>query len=202
MNKYFISLIALFAALPFAQAQVIDSTAGEPIIESVDEPPPPMMMEEKSVIGDSWGDEAVAVEAPAVYEPLNQIKYNYKIKPVPNPDKKAYYSLGIHTLLENIYFNLRMPYYGASNMKLGEAQFVLLQVTIGKDSALYNVETLSTPGSAYTNNAKECLENLPYIFVPATKNGKPVDSIIIIPFRFEANLDYYQFGVYTPDANR
>jgi len=196
MNKYFISLIALFTALPFAQAQEIDSIAGEPIIESVDEPPPPMMLEEKSVIGDSWGDEAVAVEAPAVYEPLNQIKYNYKIKPVPNPDKKAYYSVGIHAMLENIYLNLRMPYYGASNMKLGEAQFVLLQVTIGKDSALYNVETLSTPGSTYTNNAKECLENLPFKFVPATKNGKPVDSIIIIPFRFEGNLDYTPFGVY------
>ena len=195
MNKYFISLIALFTALPFAQAQEIDSIAGEPIIESVDDMPPPMMLEEKSVIGDSW-DEAVAVEAPAIYEPLNQIKYNYKIKPVPNPDKKAYYSVGIHAMLENIYLNLRMPYYGASNMKLGEAQFVLLQVTIGKDSALYNVETLSTPGSTYTNNAKECLENLPFKFVPATKNGKTVDSIIIIPFRFEGNLDYNPFGVY------
>ncbi len=195
MNKYFISLIALFTALPFAQAQVTDSIVAEPVIESVDEaPPPPMMMDEKTVIG-AW-DEAVAVEAPAIYEPLNQIKYNYKIKPVPNPDKKAYYSVGIHAMLENIYFNLRMPYYGASNMKLGEAQFVLLQVTIGKDSALYNVETLSTPGSTYTNNAKECLENLPFKFVPATKNGKPVDSIIIIPFRFEGNLDYTPFGVY------
>jgi len=201
MNKYFISLTALFAALPFAQAQVMDSTAAEPIIESIDEMPPPMMMD-----GDNNWENAIAIETddtPAVgYLPFNPIKYNYKLKPVPNPDKKAYYSQGIHAMLENIYFNLRMPYYGASNMKLGDAQFVLLQVTIGKDSSLYNVETLSTPGSSYTNNAKECLENLPSKFVPATKNGKPVDSILIIPFRFEANLDYYQFGVYNPDATR
>ena len=200
MNKYFISLIALFAALPFAQAQVVDTIAtSEPVIESVDETPPAMMMEG---VTDYVEDYAVAVDEPAPYEPLNQIKYNYKIKPVPNPDKKAYYSQGIHAMLENIYFNLRMPYYGASNMKLGDAQFVLLQVTIGKDSSLYNVETLSTPGSSYTNNAKECLENLPSKFVPATKNGKPVDSILIIPFRFEGNLDYTPFGVYNPEATR
>jgi hypothetical protein len=127
---------------------------------------------------------------------VNPIKTNYKIKPISNPDKKAVYSQGIHTMLENIYFNLRMPYYGASNMKLGEAQFVLIQVIVGKDSTLYNAEILSTPGSAFTNNAKECLENLPAKFTPATKNGKPVDSILIIPFRFEGNLDYTPFGVY------
>jgi hypothetical protein len=198
MKKYFISLTALFAALPFAQAQVTDTTVAEPMIESVDEMPPPMMMD-----GDAW-EQAVSVDTPAVgsYEPFNQIKTNYKLKPVSNPDKKAYYSEGIRVLLDNIYLNLNMPYYGASNMKLGEAQFVLLQITVGKDSSLYNVETLNTPGSTYTNNAKECLENLPFKFVPATKNGKPVDSILIIPFRFEANLDYYQFGVYNPDATR
>ena len=95
-----------------------------------------------------------------------------------------------------------MPYYGVSNIKLGDAQFVLFQVTVGKDSSLYNAETLSTRGSTYTNIAKECLENLPFKFIPATKNGKPVDSILIIPFRFEGNLDYYQFGVYNPDATR
>ena len=199
MNKYYISLIALFTALPFVQAQVMDSTSAEPIIESVDEMPAPMMID-----GDNNWENAVAVEAEPemAYEPLNQIKTNYKIKPVTNPDKKAYYSEGIRALLDNIYLNLRMPYYGASNMKLGEAQFVLLQVTVGKDSSLYNLEILSTPGSSYTNNAKECLENLPFKFVPATKNGKPVDSILIIPFRFEGNLDYYQFGVYNPDATR
>jgi protein TonB len=199
MNKYFISIIALFAALPLAQAQVKDTISEEPVIESVDEAPPAMMMEG---VTDYVEDYAVAVEEPAPYEPLNQIKYNYKIKTVPNPDKKAYYSQGVHSMLENIYLNLRMPYYGSSNNKLGDAQFVLLQVTIGKDSSLYNVETLSTPGSSYTSNARECLENLPYRFVPATKNGKPVDSILIIPFRFEGNLDYYQFGVYNPDATR
>jgi hypothetical protein len=198
MKKYFISLTALFAALPFAQAQVTDTTVAEPMIESVDEMPPPMMMD-----GDAW-EQAVSVDTPAVgsYEPFNQIKTNYKLKPVSNPDKKAYYSEGIRVLLDNIYLNLNMPYYAASFLKLGEAQFVLLQVTVGKDSSLYNVETLNTPGSTYTNNAKECLENLPFKFIPATKNGKPVDSILIIPFRFEANLDYYQFGVYNPDATR
>jgi len=199
MKKYFISLIALFAALPFAQAQATDTISAEPIIESVDEmPPPPMMID-----GDGAWENAVAVETPAeAYEPFNQIKTNYKIKLVSNPDKKAYYSEGIIALLDNIYLNLRMPYYGASNMKLGEAQFVLLQVTIGKDSSLYNVESLSTPGSAFTKNAIECLENLPFKFTPATKNGKPVDSILIIPFRFEGNLDYSPFGVYNPNATR
>ena len=197
MNKYYISLISLCAALPFAQAQVTDTIVAEPFIESADEMPPPMMMD-----GDGW-DQAVAVEAPAeAYEPFNQIKTNYKLKPVSNPDKKAHYSEGIRALLDNIYLNLSMPYYGASNMKLGEAQFVLLQVTVGKDSSLYNVEALSTPGSTYTNNAKECLENLPFKFIPATKNGKPVDSILIIPFRFEGNLDYYPFGAYDSNATR
>jgi hypothetical protein len=192
MNKYYISLISLCAALPFAQAQVTDTIVAEPFIESADEMPPPMMMD-----GDAW-DQAVAVEAPAeAYEPFNQIKTNYKLKPVSNPDKKAHYSEGVRALLDNIYLNLRMPYYGVSNMKLGDAQFVLFQVTVGKDSSLYNAETLSTPGSTYTNNAKECLENLPFKFIPATKNGKPVDSILIIPFRFEGNLDYYQiYDVY------
>lgn len=192
MIKYFLSLTALFATLQFAQAQELDSIAGEPIIESIEEMPPPEMMTKDD---NSW-DQDVAIEAPAVYEPLNQIKTNYKIKPVINPDKKAYYSEGIRALLDNIYLNLRMPYYGASNVKLGEAQFVLLQVTIGKDSSLYNVESLSTPGSTYTKNAIECLENLPFKFIPATKNGKPVDSILMIPFRFEGNLDYSPFGIY------
>lgn len=201
MNKYYISLISLCAALPFAQAQVTDTIVAEPYIESADEMPPPMMMD-----GDNNWENAVAVETfdtPVTGSlPFNQIKTNYKLKPVSNPDKKAHYSEGIRALLDNIYLNLRMPYYGASNMKLGEAQFVLLQVTVGKDSSLYNVEALSTPGSTYTNNAKECLENLPFKFIPATKNGKPVDSILIIPFRFEGNLDYYPFGVYDPNATR
>lgn len=66
-----------------------------------------------------------------------------------------------------------------------DAKYVILQITVGKDSMLYNPQVIYTEGNTYSNYAKQAVESLNLRFVPAKKNGKPVDSIIIIPIRFE-----------------
>lgn len=195
MKKYIVSLIVFLASLPFANAQYQDSFAAPVIMDAVEEMPPPQIATD--------GDWSVATEAPAIaYEPINRIKTNYKLKPISNPDVHAQYSLGVRAMFTHIYSNLSLPYYSSSYNDLGAAQFVLVQVTVGKDSLLYNLSILNTPGSSYTRNAQEVLESLPEKFTPALKNGKPVDSILIIPIRFESKLNTSPVGIYeTPAAH-
>ncbi len=121
----------------------------------------------------------------ADYTPINKFKYNKKIKTEDKPDKKAVYSLGLSTLLQQISDNLNVPFtYGSGD------QYVILQFVVGKDSSLYNPEVLYSPGSEFSINASSVIEKLDSQFLPATKNGKPVDTIITIPVRFERKQEY------------
>lgn len=134
-----------------------------------------------------------AVEAVEAYdEDYNQ---NYYKKPFGsksfekielNPDKPAVYFAGTSSLLTEIQGNLVVPYsYGQG------AKYAFIEVTVGKDSMLYNPNVLYSPGSYdYSQNALTVLQNLEFNFIPASKNGKPVDSKIIIPIRFEALNKY------------
>ncbi len=128
-------------------------------------------------------DEMVATEAPyeyVEYNPVNKFKYNKKIKTEEKPDKKAVYGQGLGELLKQISNSLSVPYgYGSEN------KYVILQFVVGRDSLLYNPEILYSPGTEYSINATAAIEKLQQQFLPATKNGKPVDTIITIPVRFE-----------------
>lgn len=171
------------------QAQVEPIPQIEPAYDSTSIEVAPAVEEAPMLIeGDNYYDTDIApVEAYAepYYFKFNAFKHNTKIKPVDNPDQKARYSGGIMDLLDNLSKNLTIPYnYGNISVN-----FVLVKVVVGADSSLYNPEILSTPGSSYSINAQEAIEKLPGKFIPATKNGKPVDSILIIPIRFETRLN-------------
>lgn len=142
-------------------------------------PPPPMI--EEMMDGD-YADYAVT-EAPAVEEPLflfNEFSNKTIAKLEANPDKPARYPGGIGIMNNEIQENLSLP-YNYNN----RAKYVVIQVTVGKDSMLYNPKVMYTEGSEYTRNAKEAIQSLSKRFAPAMKAGKPVDSIILIPVRFE-----------------
>ncbi|HEY1046899.1 MAG TPA: hypothetical protein VGF79_10700 [Bacteroidia bacterium] len=134
--------------------------------------------------------DAVAVEA---YD--EEYNENYNKKPFGsksfdkielNPDKPAVYFAGTSALLTEIQGNLVVPYYYGQG-----AKYVFIELTVGKDSMLYNANILFSPGNQdYTHNAFTVLQNLDFNFIPAMKNGKPVDSKIIIPIRFEALNKY------------
>ncbi len=132
-------------------------------------------------------------EAPAYeYVMVNKFKHNSKLKPVVKPDQPAAYSEGLGVMLRFIAGNINHPY---SYFSSGTSEIVLVRVIVGKDSLLYNPEILNSPGTVYSVNAQEVIEKLPSKFVPATKNGMPVDSYLIIPVRFETGLrnNYSQF---------
>ena len=133
---------------------------------------------------------AIAEEAPMEYSPLNRFKHNGKIKAQTATDKRAYYSEGIVAMLSFISANLSIPYRYERG---GDPQIVLIRVIVGKDSALYNPEFLTTQRSQFSVNAQEVIEQLPASFIPATKNGKAVDSYLIIPIRFENTLNLQSY---------
>lgn len=169
------------------QAQVEPVPQIEPAYDSTSIELAPAMEEAPAIQEDYYGDEIGVVEAytePNYYK-LNAFKHNSKLKPIENPDQKARYSGGIMELLDNLSKNLTIP-YNYSNISVN---FVLVKVVVGADSSLYNPEILSTPGSSYSINAQEAIEKLPGKFIPAMKNGKPVESILIIPIRFETRLN-------------
>ncbi len=183
--KYIALLPFLFALQ--ANAQVTDSAVApiemdvEGPYETYDMPPPPI------------ADEMVATEAPDDYyysvnitNKNNEFKTKTIAKLEANPDKPASYTGGIGALMTEIQGNLVVPYSYSSN-----PQFVILQVTVGKDSMLYNPKILQTEGTNYTKNAKDAIQQLSLSFSPAMKNGKPVDSILLIPIRFEAATKEY-----------
>lgn len=99
---------------------------------------------------------------------------------VSNPDKAAAYPGGIVAMNAEIQNNLRKPYmYGDG------AKFVIIEVTVGADSMLYNPKVVYSSGGTYDEYAKAAIEKLPKHFIPAKKNGKSVASVIRIPIRFE-----------------
>jgi hypothetical protein len=141
-----------------------------------------------------YGDEMEAtIEAPAEYYSEEAVEdvymntkflYDTKLKPVDNPDKKPSYSLGNNEMFEYFATQANCPYNHGNN----SGQIVIIEFTVGKDSKLYNPKTLSTPGANFTRNAENIIKQLPGTFNPGTKNGKPVDSVIRIPVRFDYKL--------------
>ncbi|MCC6818743.1 MAG: energy transducer TonB, partial [Bacteroidia bacterium] len=63
--------------------------------------------------------------------------------------------------------------------------YVIIEVTIGTDSMMYNPKTVYSSGTRYSENAITALEQLSLRFVPAKKNGKNVPSTLLIPIRFD-----------------
>jgi len=156
-----------------------DSNAAEPVEMNTQDAA--MWMDSMAAVQEMIGMEAT----PAVYEEFNiynKFKYNSKIKMEEKPDKKASYSLGSGELLKQFAMHLTVPY----NYK-NENKYVILKFVVGKDSLLYNPEILYSPGTEYSINATAVIEKLQERFLPATKNGKPVDTVIIIPIRFDQN---------------
>lgn len=137
--------------------------------------------------GDVMMDMPTVVESAPIEEPYygsygsynSRFKYRKDLKTEENPDIKARYREGIDSMLRDVYNHLRVPY-----TYQGDDYYVLLQVTVGKDSALYNPVVLYSPGSEYTINAQRAVELMQGKFSPAMKNGVPVNSTIIIPVRF------------------
>jgi hypothetical protein len=97
-----------------------------------------------------------------------------------NPDKPARYLNGFGEMNTELQENLSLPYNYSTR-----AKYVIIQVTVGKDSMLYNPKVIHTEGTEYTRNAKDAIQSLSGRFVPAIKAGKPVDSTLLIPIRFE-----------------
>jgi hypothetical protein len=191
--KTFFLLAGLICFSANAQTEepqpAIDSAVEtEPGIEA---PPPPPVMEmlEETVEAEEYPYGSVE-EAPMEYSPLNRFKHNGKIKAQTATDKRAYYSEGIVAMLSFISTNLSIPYRYERG---GDPQIVLIRVIVGKDSALYNPEFLTTQRSQFSVNAQEVIEQLPARFIPATKNGKAVDSYLIIPIRFENTLNLQSY---------
>lgn len=172
--QYLFAILALFIQFGL-QAQ---NDNPSPLTDTIAAP----VMEEDNYLMD-----ATVVEAPAAYEEYIPKLYPIEKKKITeiisNPDKPAKYPGGIQTLMSKINDNLVVPYSYMNN-----AQFVYLEVVVGKDSMLYNANPLNTPGYNYTENAIAALEALDIKFIPATKNGKPVNSILVIPIRFETYI--------------
>jgi|GEM_PF-4703889 len=153
-------------------------------------PPPPAVEMIDEAIEAADYPYATVEAAPMEYSPLNRFKHNGKIKAQTATDKKAYYSEGIMAMLSFISANLSIPYRYERG---GDPQIVLIRVIVGKDSMLYNPEFLTTQRSQFSVNAQEVIEQLPAGFIPATKNGKAVDSYLIIPIRFESTLNIQSY---------
>lgn len=182
IKLFAIALLSFFANA--ANAQSYDTI---PMIEvdtaaAYDEDmPPPVPVMEEMMDGD-YGDYAVT-EAPAVEEPLflfNEFSNKTIAKLEASPDKPARYPGGIGAMNTELQKNLSLPYNYTS-----KAKYVIVQVTVGKDSMLYNPKILHTEGTEYTRYAKDAIQALSKRFIPATKAGKAVDSILLIPIRFE-----------------
>jgi hypothetical protein len=162
-----------------------DSSVAPVIGDDAPPPPPAMDMYEETIEAVDYAP-AMAEEAPLEYTPLNRFKHNARIKAQTATDRNAYYSDGIMAMLSFISANVTVPYRYETG---GDPQIVLIRVVVGKDSMLYNPEFLTTQRTQFSVNAQEVIEQLPSKFIPATKNGKPVDSYLIIPIRFENTLN-------------
>lgn len=186
-------LLKNIALLPFlfvlqANAQNTDTAAVAPIemdavgpYEIYDAPPP--AIEEMVTTQAAPDDYYYGIN---ITNKNNEFKTKTFAKLEANPDKPASYRGGIGVLMTELQGNLVVPYSYSVN-----PQFVILQVTVGKDSILYNPKILQTEGTNYSKNAKDAVQQLNLSFSPAMKNGKPVDSILLIPIRFEAATKEY-----------
>lgn len=137
-------------------------------------------------------DMPMAIEAAPAEEPAygynrygSRLKHK-DLKLEENPDVKAHYREGVDSMFRDVFNHLRVPYTYSGN-----DYYVLLQVTVGKDSVLYNPVILYSPGAEYTANAQRVAELMQGKFSPAMKNGMPVNSTIIIPVRFSYVKNHY-----------
>ena len=181
IKLFAIALLSFFASS--VNAQIYDTI---PMIEvdttaAYEEEMPPPIMEE--MMDGDYGDYAVEAAPAAMDEPMmffNEFNTKTFAKLELNPDKPARYLHGFSEMNTELQENLSLPYNYSTR-----AKYVIIQVTVGKDSMLYNPKVLHTEGTEYTRNAKDAIQSLSGRFVPATKAGKPVDSILLIPIRFE-----------------
>jgi hypothetical protein len=178
-----IALLSFFANS--ANAQVRDSL---PMIEVdtteaiYDAPPPPMIEYMDGDYGD-YSEMAVEAEPATMDAPMtffNEFNTKTFAKLELNPDKPARYLNGFGEMNTELQESLSLPYNYSTR-----AKYVIIQVTVGKDSMLYNPKVIHTEGTEYTRNAKDAIQSLSGRFVPAMKAGKPVDSTLLIPIRFE-----------------
>jgi hypothetical protein len=190
MNIKTYLLAIAFCATYTANAQIeqdtlksmeADSAEAYPDIEEA-----PVMIDEEHYDNYDYAVAAPAEEAipPAIY--YNRFMYkNLSSSLVNNPDKPARYKSGIIAMNEEIQTYLRTPYmYGVG------AKFVIIEVTVGVDSLLYNPKVVYSSGGSFDENAKSAIEQLSLRFIPAKKNGKDVPSTILIPIRFERKNEY------------
>jgi hypothetical protein len=176
--KHILSFSALFIVISANAQTETDSIPREDSGPDISFPPPPPPVLEEPYY-DDMGTTVEAVPAYAEYTTFNKFKYSKKTRIEEKPDKKASYSMGSRAMLQEISDGLNVPYgYGSENT------YVIVQFVVGKDSVLYNPEVLYTRGPQYSINATDIIEKLQYQFSPATKNGKPVDSVITIPVHF------------------
>ncbi len=111
-----------------------------------EETPAPAVYDEL-MVGDYLSEDIAIAEADVEeynYK-FNAFKHNTKLKAMDNPDTKAYYSEGTGTMLRFISDNLKIPY--SYNSYSSKEEIVLIQVTVGKDSLLYNPVVLHSNGS-------------------------------------------------------
>ena len=187
ISKYSIGVFALLFGNNIL-AQTEGDTLVMPTIDTLEMEAPPII--EEPIDDYNYYDMAVEA-APAEEAAPAAIYYNrfmYKnigASLVTNPDKPARYKSGIIAMNEEIQLHLRTPYmYGS------EAKFVIIEVTVGVDSLLYNPKVVYSSGYSYDENAKSAIEQLSLRFIPAKKNGKDVPSTILIPIRFERKNGY------------
>lgn len=111
---------------------------------------------------------------------INAFNYDNKIKVELSPDIKAKYMTGTNGMFSELFDRLSVPYMGNE-----KERYVVVRVTVGADSLLYNPTAIYTPGVTFTNHAQQAIQNLGLRFIPAMKNGKPVASYLYIPVRFD-----------------
>jgi TonB family protein len=77
------------------------------------------------------------------------------------------------------------PLYTAEARSKGTQGDVMLRVTLGADGAVSDVETITTLPDGLTEQARKAARLIK--FVPATRNGSPVDEVKTITYSFNLN---------------
>lgn len=73
------------------------------------------------------------------------------------------------------------------NAETDEGGYVILRLVIDKEGNAYNPEVYRSMGPAFDNAAINSLKKYYGLWLPATHKGKPVDSYLYIPVRFQKN---------------
>lgn len=182
MNKTVTFIFLILLNLHTLHAQTNDTTEAipdtPPVIEEYDDDVEVYYEPLEATVDDY-------VAGPADYEirsakPFNSFGYNDKIRVELSPDRIASYLPGTSSLFSELFEKLDVPYMGNE-----KERYVVIRVTVGADSLLYNPVAMHTSGVQFTNHAQLAIQNLGSRFIPAMKNGKPVASYLYIPVRFD-----------------